>query len=77
MIVRIPQRPQDDCVICTVAMVIGPECGYERVLSDRNRYPKISPEGKFLAWWETYLRDEGFEAVYCHFNGLYALSQLN
>jgi len=56
-------------------MVMGSEYGYERVLCDSSRYPKISPEGKFSAWWETYLRDEGFESVYCHFNGLYALSQ--
>lgn len=72
---RVPQRTQTDCVICTVAMVMGPYYDYDRVLSDSSRYPKISSEGKFSAWWETYLRDEGFECVYCHFDGLYALGQ--
>lgn len=73
MIIRIPQRGQDDCVICTVAMVMGPPYGYERVLADSVKYPKISSEGKFSAWWETYFRDEGFESRYCHFEGLRAL----
>jgi hypothetical protein len=35
--------------------------------------PKIASNGKFPAWWETYLRDEGFDACYCRFDGLYAL----
>lgn len=74
MIVRIPQRSKDDCVICAVAMVMGPPYTYERVLVDSVKYPKITKDGKFLAWWELYLRDEGFECVYCRFNGLYALS---
>lgn len=46
---------------------------YERVLADSVKYSKSSSEGKFSAWRETYLRDEGFENIYCHFNGLYAL----
>jgi hypothetical protein len=75
MIVRIPQRTKDDCAICAVAMVMGSSYSYERVLFDSNKYSKITVDGKFLAWWELYLRDEGFESIYCRFNGLYALNQ--
>jgi hypothetical protein len=50
MIVRIPQRSENDCAICTVAMVMGPPYSYERVLADSNRYPKVSSDGKFLSW---------------------------
>jgi hypothetical protein len=42
-------------------------------MADSRKYPKIEPSGKFPAWWETYLRDEGFDACYCRFDGLYAL----
>lgn len=35
----------------------------------------ISSDGKFSAWWETYFRDEGFEGIYCYFDGLHALGQ--
>jgi hypothetical protein len=73
MIVRIPQRSQDDCAICTVAMVMGPPYSYERVLADSNRYPKVSSDGKFLSWWESYFYDEGYEGMYCRFDGIYAL----
>ncbi|HTU44873.1 MAG TPA: hypothetical protein VMF91_07415 [Bryobacteraceae bacterium] len=73
MIIRIPQRRLDDCVICAVAMVMGPPYSYERVAADSDKYPKTSVEGKFPAWWETYLVEEGFDACYCRFNGLYAL----
>jgi hypothetical protein len=75
MIVRIPQRTQDDCAICTVAMVMGPPYSYERVLADSAKYPKTSSDGKFYAWWESYFRDEGFESIYCYFDGLHALGQ--
>jgi len=61
IIVRIPQRAQNDCAVCNVAMVMGPPYTYDRVCADSARYPKITPDGKFPAWWETYLRDEGFE----------------
>ena len=73
MLVRIPQRAQDDCAICAVAMVMGTPYSYERVLADSTKYPKTSPEGKFPAWWETYFHSEGFESIYCHFGGLHAL----
>jgi hypothetical protein len=75
MIIRVPQRTQDDCAICTVAMVMGPPYSYKRVLADGAKYPKISSDGRFSAWWETYFRDECFESIYCHFDGLYALGQ--
>jgi hypothetical protein len=75
MIVRIPQRTQDDCAICVVAMAMGPPYSYERVLADSAKYPKISSDGKFSAWWEAYFHDEGFEGIYCHFDGLHALGQ--
>jgi hypothetical protein len=73
MITRIPQRTKDDCTICVVAMVMGAPYTYERVLEDSSKYPKSTPGGKFPAWWETYLREEGFDFHYCRFNGLYAL----
>src|SRR5260370_10148539 len=73
MITRIPQRTKDDCTICVVAMVMGAPYTYERVLEDSSKYPKSTPDGKFPAWWETYLREEGFDFHYCRFNGLYAL----
>jgi hypothetical protein len=64
MITRIPQRTKDDCAICTIAMVMGHPYNYERVLEDSGKYPKIASNGRFPAWWETYLRDEGFDACY-------------
>lgn len=54
---------------------MGPPYNYDRVLFDSDRYLKATPEGKFSAWWETYLRDEGFENTYCHFGGLFALRE--
>lgn len=75
MIARIRQRTEDDCAICAVAMVMRPPYSYERVLADSAKYPKISSDGNFSVWWETYLRDEGFECIYCHFDGLHALGQ--
>lgn len=73
MMARIPQWTQMDCVVCTVAMAMGRPYAYERMLSDSQRYEEVSPDGKFLAWWELYLRDEGFECLYCGFEGLFAL----
>jgi hypothetical protein len=75
MIGRIPQRTKDDCAICTVAMVMGPPYSYECVLADGTKYSKISSDGKFSAWWETYFSDEGFEGFYCYFGGPDALGQ--
>jgi hypothetical protein len=73
MITRIPQRAQDDCVTCLVAMVMGPPYSYERVQADSGKYSKIASNGKFLAWWEGYLQEEGFQAVYRPFLDLYSL----
>ena len=65
MISRIRQRTKADCALCVVAMVMGQPYTYERVLADSLRYPKWDSDGKFPAWWETYLREQGFKAVYC------------
>lgn len=77
MIVRIPQRTQTDCDICTVAMVmaalLGEAYSYERVLEDTRRYPKINADGRFSAWWETYFCDQGLDSRYFAFDGLYSL----
>jgi hypothetical protein len=43
-------------------MVTGYE--YERVLEDREKYQQRTEDGKYLAWWEQYLRDEGFQIEY-------------
>ena len=73
MIARIPQRTQDDCTICAVAMIMGAAFPYERVLADSSKYPSISEGRKFLAWWESYLSDNGFRKAYRPFLDLYSL----
>ena len=74
MIERIAQRGQTDCAICAVAMAMGGPYSYERVLADADRYENVSPEGKYYAWWEGYIRDERFRAVYRPFMDLYQLN---
>lgn len=54
---------------------MGQPYSYERVLKDSDKYAKVSENGKFYAWWERYLRDEGFEIVYRPFLDLYSLPQ--
>jgi len=54
-------------------MVMGSPYSYERVLADSEKYPKISGEGRFISWWETYLREEGFQTAYRPFSDLYSL----
>src|SRR5271170_4575504 len=71
MIVRIPQRTMDDCVICAVAMVMG--YPYERVLMDSERYEQRSSAGKFLEWWLGYIGDEGRTAQRRPFLQMYDL----
>jgi hypothetical protein len=71
MIERIPQKNQTDCAICVVAMAM--EYSYERVLTDSTRYAKVSKEGNFYAWWESYLAEEGFRSCYRPFSDLYQL----
>ena len=56
MLTRIPQRTQDDCVTCVVAMV---RRSYERVARDSQRYPNRTSDGKFYEWWVDYLEHEG------------------
>jgi hypothetical protein len=55
-------------------MVMGPPYSYERVLADSDRYAKTTGNGKFVSWWETYLRDEGFQIAYRPFLDLSRLS---
>jgi hypothetical protein len=75
MITRISQRNQDDCTFCAIAMVMGRPYSYERVLADSAKYQAVTPDNNFLAWWEYYLRDEGFQAVYRPFLDLHILPQ--
>jgi hypothetical protein len=77
MIERIPQRSKEDCAICAVAMVMGSPYTYERVLADSAKYERITQEGKFLAWWELYLSQEGFQITYRPFLDLYVLPQFH
>lgn len=74
MIQRIPQRTNNDCAICTVAMVMGSPYTYEDILCDSKRYPHSTEDGKFLAWWETYFHDKGFQIAYRPLSDLSALS---
>lgn len=64
MLKRVCQRGDDDCAIAVVATVMGPPYTYERVLSDSLRYPHFPRDGRFSAWWETYLRGAGFSNEY-------------
>lgn len=64
MLQPISQRTGDDCVICVLAMVMGGQYDYERVLQDSARYEKKSEDGRFVAWWQNYLKDEGFQIEY-------------
>ncbi len=75
MIERVPQRTQTDCAICVVAMVMAHPYTNERVLNDSIKYAKVSDDGKFYAWWEPYIRDEGFRTVYRPFLDVYELPQ--
>jgi hypothetical protein len=56
-------------------MVMAGPYTYERVLDDSSKYAKVSEDGKFFAWWEPYLRDEGFRTAYRPFLDLYSLPQ--
>ena len=59
-VVRVNQRGQDDCAICTTAMVLG--YSYKRVLHDRQQlYPQFDDK---TAWWEWYFQDEGRWVAY-------------
>jgi hypothetical protein len=58
-------------------MVMGHPYSYERVLRDSDKYAKNSNDGKFFAWWEPYLLDEGFRICYRPFLDLYALPRFS
>jgi hypothetical protein len=73
MIRRIAQRQQNDCAICVVAMLMMPLRDYDRVCLDSSKYEKNAPGGKFYAWWESYLTDNGFLLCYRPFMDLYEL----
>jgi hypothetical protein len=74
---RIPQRTKTDCAICAVAMVMGYPYNYARVLYDSDRYIKRSEDGRYYAWWETYLQDEGFRAAHRPFADLWSLPKFS
>ncbi len=61
MMEKISQRTEDDCVVCVLAMVMGPPYTYERVLEDSKKYPRRDVEGRTIAWWIDYLKNKGFE----------------
>jgi hypothetical protein len=77
MVKRIPQRTMEDCSICVLAMGMGGPYDYERVLRDSAKYQATAGNGKFLAWWERYLADEGFQGVYRPFADLCKLRELS
>lgn len=64
MLTRIPQRTDSDCVIATVATVMGTPYTYEQVRRGLERYPQLTPDGLHASWWETYLWDEKFPNEY-------------
>jgi hypothetical protein len=65
MIVRIPQRTKDDCLICVLAMIMGPLFPYERIVQDAQNYGYRNRDanGKFTDWWRTYFYDNGIDRV--------------
>ena len=54
-------------------MVMGPPYDYDRVRRDCRKYPQSLSDGTFSAWWETYLREEGFGISYRPFRELCVL----
>jgi hypothetical protein len=58
---KISQRTTGDCVICVLAMVMGPPYTYEGVRQDSKKYSRTDGRGHFVPWWKEYLTDEGFE----------------
>src|SRR6266478_5876569 len=76
MMEKIPQRTKDDCTICVLAMVMGPPYNYERVLEDGKRYARTDSEGHTVAWWQNYLKDEGYEVEQKPLSDLRSFSDL-
>jgi hypothetical protein len=58
---KISQRTSEDCLICVLAMVMGPPYTYERVLEDSKKYRRAGDEGLTMARSKDYLNNEGFE----------------
>ncbi len=52
---------------------MGDPYTYERVLHDSASFPAVSADGKFPAWWEGYLSNNGFQLTYRRFLDLYDL----
>jgi hypothetical protein len=67
---RLPQRTQEDCVICVVAMIMG--YSYKRVLRQSGAYPETE-NGKFFEWWVGYMQDEGYRVTRQPFMSAYDL----
>ena len=76
MMERISQRTEDDCVICVLAMVMGPPYNYERVLQDSKKYRRTDDQGRTVAWWKNYLEHEGFEVEHTPLSDLISFSDL-
>ncbi len=76
MMEKISQRTEDDCVICVLAMVMGPPYNYERVLQDSKKYRRTDDQGRTFAWWKDYLEDEGFEVKHRPLSDLRSFSDL-
>lgn len=64
MLGRVEQRTNSDCVIATVATIMGGPYTYERVQQAQSQYPQTTPNGLHASWWETYLWDERFPNEY-------------
>jgi hypothetical protein len=73
---KVSQRTGDDCLICVLAMVMGPPYTYERVSRDSQKYRHTDDQGRFVAWFADYLRDEGFEAEHRPISDLRTFSDL-
>lgn len=73
---KISQRTADDCLICVLAMVMGPPYTYERLLQDSKKYRKTNDQGLFVAWFADYLHDEGFEVEHRPMSDLRTFSDL-
>lgn len=59
ILTRIPQRSQNDCSFCSVAMVLN--CTYEQVKADRAQYFYLDDKTE---WWQCYLINKGFNVDY-------------
>lgn len=58
---KISQRTGDDCLICVLAMVMGPPYTYEIVSEDSKKYRRRGDQMLTMASAKDYLINEGFE----------------